>query len=518
MRERLLGVETEYGFAVLDARGAPGDRDRAAISLLASASERFVHLPDAQSGGIYLTNAGRLYVDVGAHPEFSTPECTTPDDIVRFVKAGHRIVADAAGALLPTRRGRAEAIVLLANVDYRSQKTWGTHDSVMHSADPRRLPEQLIPHLVSRVVYTGAGGFNSHAPASIHFTLSPRVWHLREEISDHSTDRRGIFHTKDEPLASGGTHRLHILCGESVCSDTALWLRIATTALVVALIEAGHSPGRAVQLHAPLDAMRAYASDPTCRAVAAGRDGRPLSALDIQRHYLAAVESELDRDFMPSWAPAACARWRDILDRLEAGQDAVATTLDWAIKLAVFADRARWRGITWDTLPQWNHIAHELSTALCAAVGTELPLSARVVEDRRGPVAADVRRLTPYLREHRLHWGGFGVFLALRDELLELDMRFGQLGVGIFAALDRAGVLTHGIPGADALAVAHAMHYPPTTSRARLRGDLVRRLAAGGNQYRCTWDSIWDTAGRCRLNLGDPFATAADWQPVGSVP
>jgi proteasome accessory factor A len=513
MRERLLGVETEYGFALLDARGSPAERERGALSLVQAARLRFVHLPDAQSAGIYLSNAGRLYVDAGAHPEFSTPECTTPDDVVRFVKAGHRIVADSAAALVSGRSGRARAIAFLANVDPRTHQTWGTHDSIMHAADVGRLPEQLIPHLVSRVIYSGAGGFNARAPG-IHFTLSPRVWHLERVISHHSTELRGIFHTKNEPLAGGGSNRLHILCGESVWSDTALWLRIATTALIVAVIEAGYSPAGPVRLHAPLDAMQLYASDPTCRAVAKGRHGLPLSALAVQRHYLAAVESQLHRRFMPPWAADACARWRDILDRLEQGPPAVATTLDWAIKLTVFAERATRHGIPWHTIPAWNHVAGDLSQALRALGSTEAALSPGVVADPREPVAAVVKRLKPFMRGQGLSWDAFDTFLALRDELLELDLRFGQLGeTGIFGALDRAGVLTHAVPGVDAGSIAEAMHDPPGTGRAHLRGTLVRRLSAELGSYRCSWDTIWDSLGHRHLDLSNPFATTADWQP-----
>lgn len=92
---------------------------------------------------------------------------------------------------------------------------------------------------LSRIVYTGAGGFNSRFRQGLQFTLSPRVWHLVRGVSEGSTEARGIFHTKDESLSAEGYHRLHILCGESVCSETAAWLKVGATALVVALIDAG---------------------------------------------------------------------------------------------------------------------------------------------------------------------------------------------------------------------------------------------------------------------------------------
>src|SRR5437762_13076927 len=121
-----------------------------------------------------------------------------------------------------------------------------------------------MPHLVSRVVYTGAGGFNNLSKG-IEFTLSPRVAHLNRGVSGESTHHRGIFHTKGETLAGHDYQRLHLLCGESVCSETAAWLKLGTTALIVAMVDAGLSPGDAVQPRSPLDAIRTFARDPTCK-------------------------------------------------------------------------------------------------------------------------------------------------------------------------------------------------------------------------------------------------------------
>ena len=114
--------------------------------------------------------------------------------------------------------------------------------------------------LVSRIVFTGAGGFDNRAPG-LQFLLSPRVPHLVRVVSNESMHTRGIFHTKDEPLCGGGYRRLHVLCGEALCSEASTWLRVATTALVVCLAEAGVDVSRSVQLTAPLGALRAFAAD-----------------------------------------------------------------------------------------------------------------------------------------------------------------------------------------------------------------------------------------------------------------
>ena len=156
-----------------------------------------------------------------------------------------------------------------------------------------RLPSEVIPHLVSRVIYTGAGGFDNRS-ASIEFMLSPRVTHLMQVASGNSTSERGIFHSKDESLSGYDYQRLHILCGDSVCSQTTLWLKMAITALVVAMIEAGLQPCCGIRLRDPLRAMQQFATDTTCTVRAEDVRGRQWTALDIQRQILQRLESYMD--------------------------------------------------------------------------------------------------------------------------------------------------------------------------------------------------------------------------------
>ncbi len=105
---------------------------------------------------------------------------------------------------------------------------------------------------------------------------------------------RGIFHTKDESLSSEGYHRLHVLCGESLCSHLGAWLKVGTTALVVAMIDAGLRPGDGVRLKSPLSAMQTFASDPQCKATVLSARGKRLTAHMIQRHYLEQAEALRD--------------------------------------------------------------------------------------------------------------------------------------------------------------------------------------------------------------------------------
>jgi hypothetical protein len=507
--ERLLGVETEYALGTADGHGASARAGPVLEALLRSARNRLATLPDEMSHGVFLQNGSRFYADCGGHPEFTTPECDNPWDVVRYIRAGEAILLRLAATVGGRRSGRPA--LFRCNVDYSGTgTTWGRHESVMHRADPARLPEQMIPHLVSRLVYAGAGGFDNVAPG-IRFTLSPRAVHIARDVSHDSTSNRGIFHTKDEPLCGNGYHRLHVICGESLCSDLATWLKVGTTALVVALCEAGLRPGEAVALRDPVAALRLFAGDPTCTAVAETLRGEGLTALAIQRHYLTRAEAYLRHPCMPVWADEVCRRWRAVLDALSGGPDSAATSLDWAIKRSLYQEEARRRGFGWELVETWSGVASALAAALKRAGTPRQSLTARLVLDRRSPIAGEVSRLgATVLREHGLGWSGFGAFLALRDRLFEIDMRFGQLGrEGIFSALDAAGVLLHHVDGVED--IERAVDEPPAVPRARIRGELVRTLTGHGGRYCCDWEGVWDCREGRRMDLGDPFAAVAEW-------
>jgi hypothetical protein len=219
-----------------------------------------------------------------------------------------------------------------------------------------------------------------------------------------------------------------------------MWLRLGTTALVVALIEAGIRPGDEVRLPSPLNAMHSFSSDVTCTATAELGNGKHATAVGIQHHYLQLAEAHLRDSFMPAWAPEVCRAWRQMLDRLEHAPEAITTTLDWGIKLALYRQHAAKRGVDWESLRDWT----EVMTTLCAALGRakyEGPtVSAEVVLGPGSPVAGEVKRLTPFVRRCGLKWDDLKVVTSLRKELFEIETKFGQLGEGgIFSALNEAG-------------------------------------------------------------------------------
>ncbi|RMD82916.1 MAG: hypothetical protein D6815_07955, partial [Candidatus Dadabacteria bacterium] len=195
----------------------------------------------------------------------------------------------------------------------------------------RALYEGIVPHLVSRICFSGAGGF-----AHGRFTVSPRVRFLKRLRSSSSTVERGIVHTKHEPLCSRQYGRLHILCGESLCSEWAQVLKLGTTSLIVAMIDRGLIDTRPLFPRNALLAMNVFARDTTCTARVELAGGKKMSAVEIQRSLLDLVVQRLETDELPEWASALCGYWARALDVLEHEPEAASTAFDWAIKLELF--------------------------------------------------------------------------------------------------------------------------------------------------------------------------------------
>lgn len=512
MADQLFGLETEYAIAGMTPSGAI-DRDQIVHGLMDLARQQLIHLPGLDcNGSLFLQNGSRFYVDCGAHPEFCTPEVSNPWDAVRYTLAGHRILASLVSSVGSAEMPGAELMCFRSNVDYSgSHSTWGCHESYLHRRPLDTLQPQVIPHLVSRLIYTGAGGFNPLS-RGLEYTLSPRVAHIQEVISGNSTSERGIWHTKSEPLSSK-FKRLHVLCGESLCSETGAFLRTGATALIVAMADAGLAPGNAVQLAEPLVAMHKVAGDVTCKSPLRMADGSCLSALAIQRHYLQQAEDHLGASFMPPWAAEVCQRWRAVLDKLEEAPGSVAQTLDWGIKLALCAHHARSMGIHWDALPFLNQVIARLAAALDNGADGEQALPLELAIGPNSPIPKKVAFLDPLLRSRGLRRQDLSTLLSGRQKFFEIDTRFGQLGSqGIFHALDLAGVLKHRISGVDN--IEQALVEPPATGRARVRGQVIQRLA-GTMNWRCDWQHIVNFEEGQILDLSDPFTCEESWLPLG---
>lgn len=513
MKPRLFGIETEMAVAAARADGSPLCLDTVLQAFMETAQRSFRHLPDERCG-MFLENGARFYRDSAGsadHLEYATPETVNPWDAVRYVQAGEELMLDLAERIRKARPEVGSVRVMKHNANYGRKRgaTWGTHESYLHQCPVDRIHRHLIPFLVSRIVITGAGGFDPLS-AGVKFLLSPRVAHLTREMSGDTTHDRPIYNTKNETLCGDGAAwgRLHLVCGESNCSETSLWLKMATTALVVAMIEANVPAGDGVSLLRPLEAMKRFAADPQMKRSSKPSAGGLLKAVQIQRHYLNYAEANRNQDFMPGWAGEACDLWRRTLDDLErGGAPAVAGRLDWATKYALFGQHLERRGFSWEEADRLTRLAGRLQRD---QERHEFGASGM------GDVYLEPRHLLdpcPAIREHLRADDRVRLiqFLQTRDELFELDLRFMTVGpAGLFRQLEQAGVLQHHVPGVER--IDDARISPPEGSRAFRRGLAVKELAGSphGGAALCMWNMI-RTAERS-LDLRDPFATAVEWK------
>ncbi len=505
MVDRCFGVEVEYAIdGVQD--GMPADRQMILRRLMELAHSRLVSVPDGASTGVFLENGALLSLDTGLHLEYATPECQNPHDVCRYVEAGNETVLGLI-EMFAAEHPEIETNCYRVNVDYLGS-SWGVHESYQHGARPESLPEDLIAHIVSRIVYTGAGGFEPDK-AGLKMTLSPRAAFIEKVISPDSVEGRGIYHEKNEPLCRGH-HRLHILCGECLCSFAGSFLKVGATAILVALAEAGVGPGAGVQLDSPLDALRTVAADLTLRRALKLRGGRRMTAVEIQREYLRTAEENLDRSFMPAFAPAVCAEWRRVLDLLEEGPEAVVGILDWPTKLELYRRHARSGGLVWERLPFWSAVLERLCTIVPwhPEDGT-FPLDRALNADASSSTL--LSRMEDLLRRRRLEWDELRQVLALRSEFLEIEFRFSQLGSkAIWSALEAANALRHRVKGVEN--IEFAMRNPPANGRAKLRGVVIKRIAGDKQgQWSCTWQRIYSPKYARLLDLSDPFAEQEVW-------
>jgi len=294
-------------------------------------------------------------------------------------------------------------------------------------------------------------------------------------------------------------------------------LKVGTTALIVAMADNGVNPGADVQIESPLEALRTFAADSACKKTVRMKDGRRLTAIEVQRHYLEKAEALAAESFMPEWADEVCRIWRDVLDRLADDPRSTDRILDWPLKLSLYSDQAAQLGIRWDRLTFWAEILNRLNTALDQAKCTDAELPLDFVIGPQSPVPDEANRLSRFLQSKGLEWEELQRLMDMRSRFFEIDTRFGQLGdKGIFQSLDAAGILRHRIRQQEN--APSAISEPPAVGRALVRGRAIRRLVAERGEWYCDWGYITNTTDGRTLDLSNPFATAESWsEPVEQV-
>ena len=341
-RPRRARWDFEEESPLRDARGFDLSRDQADASQLTD--------EDVGLANVILTNGARLYVD-HAHPEYSTPECTNPRDVVVWDKAGERIVAEAAAAVdVPGQN----PIVLYKNNTDNKGASYGTHENyLMRRQTPfPDIVRHLTPFFVSRQVVCGAGrvglGQDGHSHA---FQVSQRADYFEVEVGLETTLKRPIINTRDEPHADPEKYRrLHVIIGDANLAEISIYLKVGTTALVLAMIE-DRAITNELAVDGPVTELHKVSHDPTLRHKVQLKDGRVMTALDIQEGYLemarAYVDDRLGADADPQTLDVLD-RWESVLERLRKDPMELRHELDWVAKLALLESYRDRDGLQWD--------------------------------------------------------------------------------------------------------------------------------------------------------------------------
>jgi hypothetical protein len=278
---------------------------------------------------------------------------------------------------------------------------------------------------------------------------------------------------------------------------------------VLALVERGVTFSPAVSLDSPVHALHRFARDPTLGATAQLARGGRTSALEVQRYYFDIVSGHSSTLGLP-WANDVCELWHDTLNQLEADPASAGTCLDWGIKRRLFERQLHRHGLSWKALADWDRVLTVLTRSWRHAGGAGFSLNLACLRRPLPALKAHMDRLRPSLESRGLSWDGIGALARARAELFELDAKFGALGTeGVFDALDAAGALEHRVMDID---VAHAVQHPPQDTRARIRGEVIRRLSESRTQYTAEWTRIYDRDRDRELNLMDPFEKEERWR------
>jgi proteasome accessory factor A len=307
-------------------------------------------LDDLGAANVILTNGARLYVD-HAHPEFSTPEVTTPRDVVIWDKAGERVMEEAAmrSASVPG----APIIQLYKNNIDNKGASYGSHENYLMSRATTfpAIISGLIPFFVSRQVVCGSGrvgiGASGDEPG---YQLSQRADYIEVEVGLETTLKRGIINTRDEPHADADKYRrLHVILGDANLAETSTFLKVGTTALVLDMIEAG-TRFDDLRLAEPVRSVHAISRDPSLQAKVELADGRRVTGLDLQWAYherAAAHLATTQGEQVDEVSAEVMQIWGEILDALTRDPMECADRLDWPAKLRLLEGYRARDGLEW---------------------------------------------------------------------------------------------------------------------------------------------------------------------------
>lgn len=442
MQQRIVGIETEFGLSYVPKGLGRLSNEEAAAALFKPV------LDEWRSTNVFLPNGGRLYLDVGSHPEYASAECASIEELLAQERAGELLLARLARQAQQRLRTEGAhgtplegSFYLLKNNVDSAGNSYGSHENYLISrklAFPT-LIEQLVPFLVTRQILVGAGKTHpkggpvsgSTDPASAtgapSFSFSQRADHIWEAASTSTSRVRPLINTRDEPHADASKYRrMHVINGDSNMAEPTVLLKIVSTDLVLRMLE-DRFPLTSLSIVSVPQALRAISHDMSGSAAFETADGQRYTALSVQRHYLDAARKYVDwHGEHHQHVGYALDLWQRTLDAVHSGDySSIDTEIDWAIKkklLDAYISRAQ-------------------------AAGQETSYA-----------SARIRQLD----------------LAYHD--IDPDR-------GVYHALVRRQAVKTVLPAG---AAEHAIDEPPAT-RARLRSQFVKAAKAAGEQFTVDW-------------------------------
>ena len=438
MERRIFGLENEYGVTCT----FRGQRRLSPDEVARYLFRRVVHW--GRSSNVFLENGARLYLDVGSHPEYATPECDAVTDVVVHDKAGERILEAllAAAEVRLHEEGISGQVYLFKNNTDSAGNSYGCHENylVARQGEFARMADVLIPFFVTRQIFCGAGKI-LHGPRGAQYCISQRAEHIWEGVSSATTRSRPIINTRDEPHADAERfRRLHVIVGDSNMNEWTTFMKVGITDLVLQMVES-NSVMRDLTLENPIRAIREISHDTTCRKKVKLANGRELSAIEIQTEYYEKTARFLERRDMSENAKKLLDEWRDALEALDDGEpDRLGRKVDWVAK-RILIDRYRAKH--------------------------DLPLSSPKVG------------------------------------LLDLAYHDVNRQRGLYYLIERGDRVER---VTDETEISRAMREPPQTTRAKLRGDFIRMAKQKRRDYTVDWVHLKlnDQAQRTVL-CKDPF-------------
>ena len=302
-----------------------------------------------------LTNGARYYVD-HAHPEYSTPECLSPRELIACDKAGERILERSCQRAHHALHGSHEIQVYKNNSDHKGN-SYGCHENYAVEAHTYQQLfretglRELIPFLVSRQIISGAGKIgqeNCSAPMA-DYQISQRADFCEAIFNIKTMASRPLLNTRDEPHADRRRcRRLHLILGDANMSEVSTYLKVGTTQLVLRMIE-DHAITSHLPLASPLQAIRDISVDVTCRAKVKLSDGRKLDAIEIQSVYLEMAHAYAAAHPLSAEERDVLNRWERTLRLLREDPMQLRCELDWVIKKWLLEQQISRHGLRWSS-------------------------------------------------------------------------------------------------------------------------------------------------------------------------